>query len=323
MEKHSVFHQIGKWLNLRFVILIITAVLSLFSVLFFAMDLLFVQAPANVRIIPIQRLYDKIGIVLFVLIFPIYWITVLRIMDKRSQRRDSAEDLAGRSILASVSHEMRTPLHAILGYVQLLERVELLPEHREFVEEIRDAGLHLLDIINDTLNLSATELGQTKLNFEYIPLLDTVNNCLRLINPLIQDKEIIVFHHTEDISSELNVFADRIILKKILLNLLSNAIKYNRSNGSVNIYYEQEGRRVKIHISDTGIGIDPSEWERVFELFYRIRDEDIRAEGNGIGLPLSKEMAELIGGSIELDSIPEKGSRFSVILPISNTKQKP
>jgi PAS domain S-box-containing protein len=238
---------------------------------------------------------------------------------KAKEEAESASK-AKSEFLSSMSHELRTPMNAILGYAQLLEYggdAELSAEQKESVEEILSAGHHLLTLINDILDLSRVESGQLKLDMEIIPLHALAEECLGWIEPLTRSKELSIHHPILAGQNNFEVYADRTRLKEILLNLLSNAVKYNKYKGSISMDYEQDETHLKIHIWDTGIGIPPEELENIFESFYRIKDTPEYVEGTGIGLSLTRQLVELMGGTIHVESRMGEGSRFSIGIPRS------
>ena len=223
---------------------------------------------------------------------------------------------AKSEFLSNMSHQLRTPMNAILGFAQLLEYEELNEDQAENVVEILKAGHHLLALINDVLDLSRIEAGVIHLDMELTPLLTVVEDCLGMIEPMAADKGITLQHRVSADVTGLEVTLDRKRLKDILLNLLSNAVKYNKAKGGVSIHYEQANRRLKIHISDTGYGIAPDKLEKIFDSFYRIKEVPVNEEGTGIGLPIARRLIEQMGGSIEVESAVGTGSRFSVVIPL-------
>lgn len=220
---------------------------------------------------------------------------------------------AKSDFLSRMSHELRTPLNAIIGFGQLLEHDIRDEEQIDSVREILHAGRHLLELINEVLDLSRIESGKMTLSLEPVQLAPLLSECLVLIRPLAQSHAITLMAHELECSVHLR--ADRVRLKQVLLNLLSNAIKYNREGGSVSVSCINEDGAPLIRISDTGPGLPPEAVNRLFNPFERLGADEHAIEGTGIGLALSKRFVHLMGGTIGVVSTPGKGSTFWVRLP--------
>ncbi len=233
--------------------------------------------------------------------------------------RDEAEraNRAKSDFLAAMSHDLRTPMNAILGFSQLLESDTADPlsdKHRGQVREIRRAGSHLLALINDVLDLSRVEAGKQPISLESVHVLALVEECLRLMQPVAREHGI---HLPTEAPGpcECIVRADRVRLKQVLVNLLSNAIKYNRPRGSVAINCAPvDEDAIRISVSDSGPGLGPEQRERLFNAFDRLGADTGTIQGAGIGLVLSKRLMELMNGSIGVDSAPGQGSTFWIRL---------
>jgi signal transduction histidine kinase/ActR/RegA family two-component response regulator len=234
---------------------------------------------------------------------------------QEANRRLRAADEAKSEYLSRMSHELRTPLNAILGYAQLLEMDELRDEQRENLGYILSAARHLLALINEVLDIAAIEAGRLTLSLEPVPVAEVASEAVSLIRPLADQQGILLVGQGR--LSDAHVLGDRQRLKQILLNLLSNAVKYNQPAGSVHLTCEQAGGRLRIKVTDTGPGIPAEALERLFVPFERVGSEQRAVEGTGLGLPLSKRLAEAMGGTLELVSAPQQGSAFWVELPLT------
>ena len=224
---------------------------------------------------------------------------------------------AKSSFLSSMSHELRTPLNAILGFSQLLEYQGNMPEqHKDSLNEILMAGNHLLSLINEVLDLSKIESGHIDVFLEPVDVHTVVNEILRLLTPMAAKYGIQLSQHVPENAL---VIADQVRLKQVLLNLLSNAIKYNRNNGKVDFSVKQlDSGMLRIMVSDTGYGIPENRIDELFEPFNRLNAEGSEIEGTGIGLSLSIRLVKKMQGNINVESVVDKGSTFSVDLPIAD-----
>jgi len=217
----------------------------------------------------------------------------------------AAADAANGSktvFLSRMSHELRTPLNAVLGFAQLLELEDLDVEQREAVDQILKGGHHLLELINEVLDISRIESGDLALSPESVLVDDVLGEAVDLIRPLAAHQSIQLAGNGHANCAEY-VFADRQRLKQILLNLLSNAVKYNRVGGAVAVDCElATPTRLRLKVSDTGPGIADEQLDLLFVPFERLGAERTRVEGTGIGLALSSRLAEAMGGSIGVES---------------------
>jgi len=240
--------------------------------------------------------------------------------------RDEAEraNRAKSEFLSRMSHELRTPLNAILGFGQLLESDPVHPltqEQRENVREILHGGRHLLDMINEVLDLARIDSGKLTVSLEPVAIAPTLRECLALATPLAEARDIRL--EGMDIPACAGVLADRVRLKQVLLNLLSNAVKYNRDQGSVSVSCARGGDTVRIAVTDTGPGLNPKQQALLFNPFERLDAEKAAIEGTGIGLALSKRLMELMQGRIGVESTPGVGSTFWLELPAASVEAAP
>lgn len=223
--------------------------------------------------------------------------------------------------LASMSHELRTPLNAIIGFSSLLAEESAGPlnsEQQTYVAHVARASNHLLDLINDILDLSKIEAGRMELAPELFPLAEAVGEVLSTIRPLARDKRIRL---AAEGGAGCQVFADRIRFKQILYNLLSNAIKFTPAKGEVRLEAEVVQGQLTVAVSDTGIGIPPEEHDAIFQKFHQVGSgtRGIR-EGTGLGLAITKRLVEQHGGQIRVHSEAGQGSRFVVTLPNASSE---
>jgi PAS domain S-box-containing protein len=246
-------------------------------------------------------------------------VTDLRELEAASRDKAAAEAAshAKTEFLSRMSHELRTPLNAVLGFAQLLELSRTPPladAHRRPVQLIRQAGDHLLTMIGDLLDLTRIESGQLQLRIETVPLAALADECLALMQAQAAGAQVSLVGAA---AAGTAVRADRTRLKQVLLNLLSNGIKYNRAAGAVTLRARSEGEQVVIEVSDTGVGIAAEHRTRLFEPFQRGAHGQSSIEGTGIGLAVSKSLIELMGGTIDVQSAPGKGTLFTVRLLIA------
>ena len=228
-------------------------------------------------------------------------------------------NLAKSEFLSSMSHELRSPLNAILGFAQLIESGTPLPTpaQKASIAQILSAGWYLLDLINEVLDLALIESGRLSLSCEAVLLSEVLQDCQTLVEPLALKKEVHL--HYPKITASCFVSADRTRLKQVLINLLSNAIKYNRQGGSVHVTCLERGiGHLRICVQDTGNGLVAEKVNQLFQPFNRLGKEDSDEEGTGIGLVVSKRLVEQMGGEIGVTSTPGSGSVFWIELNLMN-----
>jgi PAS domain S-box-containing protein len=220
--------------------------------------------------------------------------------------------------LASMSHELRSPLHTIIGFTELLVESgeeELSERQRRFVRNIHGDSLHLLALINDILDLSRIEAGRLELHVEEFLANPVLEEVISDIERQAEVKSLIV---TNEVSTDVIMLADPVRFKQILINLLSNAVKFTPPDGEVRVLAESTDGYVAITVADTGIGIAPEHHQEIFDKFRQLgpTSKGIR-EGTGLGLAITKKLVEQHGGEIRVESAPGKGSRFTFTLPLA------
>ena len=220
--------------------------------------------------------------------------------------------------MSRMSHELRTPLNSVIGFSQLLQMESDDPDVLRMLGHINNSGQHLLNLINEILDISRIESGRIVVTLRPVALDDAGRECVGIVT--LQAAEAGIELHVDNITT-VRVKADHQRMKQVLLNLLANAIKYNRPDGHVTVSTEVVGERVRLSVSDTGLGISPELTERLFIPFDRLNAEATGIEGTGLGLALSKSLSDAMGGSLTFDSTPGKGSVFSIDLPIFELAQ--
>jgi signal transduction histidine kinase len=218
-------------------------------------------------------------------------------------------------VVTLVSHEMRTPLTAIQGMTELLAAYEIEPVRRkEMTLAINDEVKRLARMIGDYLDIAMLEMGKTKLRLAPVRLESIVERCLLLFEPVAQEKSIRLRRHFDIHLSA--IMGDADLLSRVFANLISNALKYSSANTDVSVSMNSGQDRVNVVIEDHGYGIPAEDIERIFEKFYRVpRLQDADVPGTGLGLTFVREIVELHGGTITVQSVPRTGSVFTVCLP--------
>jgi PAS domain S-box-containing protein len=220
-------------------------------------------------------------------------------------------NLAKSDFLSGMSHELRSPLNAILGFAQLMATASPTPSdlQKESITQILQAGWHLLKLINEILDLSVVESGKVSLSLEPVSLSDVLSECQTMMEAQAQQRGIrMTFPQFEQPSF---VWADQTRLKQVVINLLSNAIKYNQANGQVTVNFTViSSDRIRISFKDTGAGLTPEKKAQLFQPFNRLGQEAGSVAGTGIGLVVTKQLVELMGGFLGADSTVGDGSVF-------------
>ncbi|MBE0547715.1 MAG: PAS domain-containing protein [Rubrivivax sp.] len=229
--------------------------------------------------------------------------------------RAAAADQAKSQFLSRVSHELRTPLNAILGFAQLLDMdAGASKRQRGWIAHVLASGRHLLALMDDILEISSVQTGALPMTLESLPLRPVVEEAWAMLAGAAQEAGIAVIDEVPP-GHALTVRADRRRLKQIVSNLLSNAIKYNRPGGWVRLRAQAAGDQVELAVTDNGPGLDEVQRARLFQPFERLGAQHGPVAGTGLGLSLSRQLADAMGGTIEVDSTPGVGSTFRVRMP--------
>ena len=241
--------------------------------------------------------------------------------ERRLRKALEEAEFANRTksqFLANISHELRTPLNSIIGFSQFMSQ-QLLgpvgnPQYLEYSRDILYSGEHLLNLINDILDITKIEAGETRIEESSFYIADLVEACMRIVRQRARAKGLVL--RVEDIrAGGIMIRADERLMKQVLINLVTNAIKFTEA-GEVSVAAGIADGSPWFEVRDTGIGIPPEDLERVMQPFVQIADAMTRNhEGSGLGLPLAKSLTELHGGTIRLTSAPGTGTVVRVNLP--------
>ncbi|MCU1340262.1 MAG: hybrid sensor histidine kinase/response regulator [Bryobacterales bacterium] len=245
-----------------------------------------------------------------------------RELELRSREIERADRLKSE-FLASMSHELRTPLHTIIGFSELLgEELEgpLNEKQKRFIQHIHNDSMHLLQLINDILDLSKIEAGRLELRPEPFDVATVVTESLASIRTLA-DAKMLSLETVLDVPAALE--ADRLRVKQVLVNLLSNAVKFTPDGGQVRVEAYIRNGLVAFTVSDTGVGIASEEHQSIFDKFHQVgaTAKGVR-EGTGLGLAITKRLVEEHGGTIQVESEPNRGSRFTFTIPLQRPGRK-
>jgi PAS domain S-box-containing protein len=237
---------------------------------------------------------------------------------ERARQEAEHANVAKSEFLSRMSHELRTPMNSILGFAQLLADTDLSMSDRKAVQHILTAGEHLLNLINEVLDISSIEAGRQELSLEPVRLGSGLQEAVALVRPLAASRSVWVAEVVAG-AGDCYVRADRQRLAQVMLNLLSNAVKYNQVGGSVRISTEllgdaSGGETVRVRVEDSGRGIPPERVDQLFVPFARLGAEQSAVEGTGLGLALSLRLMTAMDGSLELESSSPEGSVFRIDL---------
>ena len=242
---------------------------------------------------------------------------------KRARMEADQANLAKSEFLSRMSHELRTPMNSILGFAQLLDMGDLHPGQKKGVSHIMRSGKHLLDLINEVLDISRIEAGHLSLSLEPLRVRDVIHEILEIVRLQANERKINL-ELLDSGDNHLYIKSDKQRLKQILLNLIGNAIKYNKKEGSVFVSAQLMPknatgvRMVRIAVKDTGLGISATDLPKLFQPFERIGAEKTETEGTGLGLSVVKKLVEAMHGAVGVESIPTVGSTFWIEFPWSN-----
>lgn len=258
-----------------------------------------------------------VGLMIWLFLLPPY-IGKLIMAKETALEHALLADNAKSRFITNMSHELRTPLNGIIGYAQMIYEDEVdYAEAKYASEKINNAAQHLLELINELLDMASIESGKMKLRNETVRISPLIEEVKHLVEATANKRNIKLNINT---GKDQTVIADRLRFKQILVNLISNAIKYNKVNGEVSVTQKFDKNMIEIMICDTGPGLTKEEQNRLFKPFERLAANPANVEGAGIGLMITKSLVKMMGGEIGVDSEKNKGSCFWIKLPALHTK---
>jgi signal transduction histidine kinase len=238
--------------------------------------------------------------------------------EQAARREAEAANRIKTELFARLSHEFRTPLHAVSGYLEILQQNihgRLTSDQRRDVERIHQAQEHLMALVNMILDFAKLEGGPIELSMAEIPIEETLRATAALVEPQFAKKSITYSHHSGD--PTLTVFADREKVQQVILNLLANAMRFTPEGGAVDLDWRVEDEQLLVRVRDTGTGIPPEKTEQIFEPFVQLRAPgSVPSGGTGLGLAISRDLARAMGGDVSVKSTLGQGSTFTLVLPL-------
>lgn len=234
---------------------------------------------------------------------------------KKQNKKIKENEKLQNEFIANISHDLRSPLNSIIGFSEALSNKifgDLTEKQSEYIEDIRLSGIRLLGMINEVLDIAKINSHTIKLNLSQVDLNLVIDEVCNILTPALNKKQICIEKHTEQIT----FVADYIKIQQILFNLIGNAIKFSHPNGKIEIFTQSTDKDILIKIQDFGIGIDKKFHKKIFNKFYQVENLMSKTEtSTGLGLTIAKEFIKLHNGKIKLESEPNKGSTFTIIIP--------
>lgn len=327
-EFHPTLDNLGKWIHKRDIGRLLQAFQrAMLEKNDYDMEFRVVRRSGEVRYVSCQGRCEKdeedevIG--LFGIMQDITERTLYEINLRKAKEAAERAYAAKSQFLANMSHELRTPLNAIIGFSEMMQRQLLGPigteKYLEYIGGIKESGEHLLDLISDILNMSKIEAGKYDLDLERFNISKVINMATQMVNSKARDAGLSLSAKIED--EELVIVADRRAVMQIILNLLSNSVKFTSPKGFVKIECFSKKEQVYIKVSDNGIGIPANKLNNITRPFEQVSSHYTREyEGSGLGLAITKELVEMHGGALSIDSEIDAGTTVTIKLPVDASK---